>query len=107
LKASRFSVYSNQGFLENQRIFAKLPDFFLGMCDSHMAMVIITSTAVEGQPRCGVELLDEELRQGDTVIRTQGLIPTLPVQHQVLIRICIWGATTNVRDQSGTCVGQW
>lgn len=74
--------------------FGKVSRIFLGICDSHMAMVIITSTAVEGQPRCGVELLDEELRQGDTVIRTQGLIPTLPVQHQILIRIGIWGAQT-------------
>lgn len=49
-----------------------------------------TCAAVESQSGGSVKLLDEELRQRDPVIRAQGLIPTLPVQHEVLIRVSIW-----------------
>lgn len=43
-----------------------------------------TSAAVEGQATGGVEMLDEELRQDD-LIRPQGVVPVLPVQHQVVL----------------------
>ena len=56
-------------------------------------MSLLTCAAVERQSGGGVELLDEELRKGDLVISAQGLVTTLPVQHQVLIcvRICETG----------------
>lgn len=50
-----------------------------------------TRAAVEGQPGSRVKLLDQELGQGDLVVRFQGLVPVLPVQHQVLIRVGVLG----------------
>lgn len=46
-----------------------------------------TGAAVECQSGGGVELLDEELGQGDPVICAQGLVSALPVQHEVLIGV--------------------
>lgn len=46
-----------------------------------------TCAAVEGQTRRGVELLDQKLRQGDSVVGAERLVSALPVQHQVLVRV--------------------
>jgi len=46
-----------------------------------------TGAAVECQSGRGVELLDEELGQGDPVICAQGRVSALPVQHEVLIGV--------------------
>lgn len=52
-------------------------------------MVYFTCAAVESQSGGSVKLLDEELRQRNPVISTQGLITTFPIQHQVLICVSI------------------
>lgn len=49
-----------------------------------------TCAAVESQLGGGVKLLDEELRQRYSVIRVQGLVAFLPVQHQVVVCVCVW-----------------
>ena len=49
-----------------------------------------TCAAVESQSGRGVELLDEELGQGDAVVGAQRLVTALPVEHQVLVRVGVW-----------------
>jgi hypothetical protein len=48
-----------------------------------------TCAAVEGFFAGGMELLDEELGEGDPFVGTQGIVPFLPVEHQVVIRVRI------------------
>lgn len=38
-----------------------------------------------------MKLLDQKLGQGDLLIRLQGLVPILPVQHQIFICVRILG----------------
>lgn len=54
-----------------------------------------TRAAVEGQAGGGVELLDEELREGNAVVGAQGLVAALPVEHQVFIRVGICKASAS------------
>lgn len=52
---------------------------------------LATGAAVEGQSGSGVKLLNQKLRQGDLLICFQGLVPILPIQHQIFICIGIFG----------------
>lgn len=54
----------------------------------------ITCAAVESQLGGGVKFLDEELGQRYSVVRVQGFVAFLPVQHQVIICVCIWRGET-------------
>jgi len=47
--------------------------------------IIRTRAAVERQLCGGVELLNEELGERDALVRVQGLVPLLPVQHQIVV----------------------
>ena len=55
-------------------------------------LCLFTCAAVEGQLRGGPELLDEELGEGDAVVGVQRLVALLPVQHEVIVRVGVWGA---------------
>lgn len=48
-----------------------------------------TSTAVESKSTGSTEFLDEELGEGDVLICAQGLVAMLPVQHQIILIVCI------------------
>lgn len=50
----------------------------------------VTCAAVEGQLGGGVELLDEELREGNPLVRVEGAVPFFPVEHQVIVSVRIW-----------------
>lgn len=59
-------------------------------CECVCVVFYRTCAAVESQFGGGVKFLDEELRQGYSVVCVQGLVALLPVQHQVVICVCIW-----------------
>lgn len=50
---------------------------------------ILTCAAVESQLGGGVKFLDEELGQRYSVVCVKGLVAFLPVQHQVVVRVCV------------------
>lgn len=56
-----------------------------------------TGAAVEGQAAGGVEVLDEELRQNN-LVSPQRVVPVLPVKHQVVLIVGIWGETVRERE---------
>lgn len=48
-----------------------------------------TSTAVKSKSTGSTEFLNEELGEGDVLIRAQGLVAMFPVQHQIIFIVCI------------------
>lgn len=54
-----------------------------------------TCAAVESQLGGGVKFLDEELGQRYSVICVEGFVAFLPVQHQVVICVCIYREKEN------------
>lgn len=56
-----------------------------------LAETVATCAAVEGQSGRRMKFLNQKLGQGDLVVRFQGLVPILPVQHQIFICVCISG----------------
>ena len=62
-----------------------------------MFLLLFTGAAVEGQLGGGPELLDEELGEGDALIGVQRLVALLPVQHEVIVRVGVWGRGIDTR----------
>lgn len=49
----------------------------------------LTCAAVEGKAAGGMKIFNEELRQ-DNLVRPQGVVPVHPVQHQVILIVCVY-----------------
>jgi len=81
----RKSIESEKRFIE---VFNSVVNSFW----SDTPLCCCTCAAIKSQLCGGVKFLDEELGQRYSVVRVQGFVAFLPVQHQVVICVGIcWG----------------